>query len=224
MYDRIIKVIVGPEGATREFQVYRGLICHHSEYFDRMLNGSFREAQSESLRLEEVQVEMFHHFYDWMNTGAFDIDGYTKDEIRSKTSLPEVIAKLYIFADYHVVHSLKNAALDCMYLLMESEQLVPANNSPLIYSNTTGSDPLRQLLVDVAVRHWPCDINKGKLDNYDKEFLVDYVLKLKELEAAPGVLNLNRTKQVKAIRPNFCEWYHVHPNVKGTPRDVGAST
>jgi hypothetical protein len=71
VYDKTIKITVGREGAERTFEVYRGLVCHYSKYFNHMLNGNFTEGSSETFRLEGIEVNFFQHFYDWMNSAAF---------------------------------------------------------------------------------------------------------------------------------------------------------
>jgi len=53
-YDTIMTLVVGQEGSAKEYQVYRGLLCYHSKYLSRMLNGGFKEAGSEKLELADV--------------------------------------------------------------------------------------------------------------------------------------------------------------------------
>jgi len=73
VYDKIITVAVGPDDAKKKFKIYRGLLCHFSSYFDRMLNGSFREGGSTYLRLNDTDADTFNVFYYWLNSGVLDL-------------------------------------------------------------------------------------------------------------------------------------------------------
>lgn len=75
MYDKFLTVVIGPDNSETEYHIYKGVLCHNSTYFDRMLNGKFLEAGSSALRLQDVDVDAFHRFFYWLNTGSLDCTG-----------------------------------------------------------------------------------------------------------------------------------------------------
>lgn len=61
-----VAIVVGPEQVT--FKIPRGLLCHSSKFFDRALNGSFKEAVEQKISLEEDTVEAFQIVVQHMYT------------------------------------------------------------------------------------------------------------------------------------------------------------
>ena len=51
--ENVIKVEIGPNHT--EYYVHPGLLSHHSEYFKRALNGSWKEAEDWMIMLEDVE-------------------------------------------------------------------------------------------------------------------------------------------------------------------------
>jgi hypothetical protein len=44
-------------GQTRKkYLLHRGIVCHHSEYFQKALSGSWKEAQDGVVILEDVET------------------------------------------------------------------------------------------------------------------------------------------------------------------------
>ncbi|KAF1971648.1 hypothetical protein BU23DRAFT_178673 [Bimuria novae-zelandiae CBS 107.79] len=55
--------------AIKKYQVYRGVLCFHSDFFNKALNGPFKEGGAKSYRLDNnVKPETFELYYNWMNT------------------------------------------------------------------------------------------------------------------------------------------------------------
>jgi hypothetical protein len=62
-----VTIVIGPERAT--FNIAKGLLCHSSKFFDRALNGSFKEAVEQKISLEEDTVEAFQMLVQYIFTG-----------------------------------------------------------------------------------------------------------------------------------------------------------
>ena len=214
-YDKIMTVVVGPDGDEKEFQLHRGLLCFYSEYFDRMLNGGFKEAGSNSLRLKEVDALIFERFYYWMYSGVVDCDFKTAGSPDSWSSA----VQLYLFADYHNAPGLQNAALDYIWFKMKEFDRIPLLSTPLLYSNTTELDPLRKLLVDIAVGSWRADDVVKHHELYAPEFLANYIAGLKDREWVPEA-GVDIEARDEDVRRHFCELYHVHPQT--SPKKITA--
>lgn len=200
--------MVGPAGAEKECSVYRGLLCHHSKYFDRLLNGGFKEAGSDTLRLTDVDTGAFKTFFYWLNSGH--IDCFDDSELDVEETWDKAV-NAYIFADFHQVRYLKNAILDELYFYTEKWKRQSTVVSTLAYSHTTPGDPLRNLFVDMSSQ--ACRLNalvEDGPDMYDKQFLFDMVVALKNQTTAPGAPKFNRKLYQANMRASFCERYHHH--------------
>jgi hypothetical protein len=197
-------LVVGPDGAEKEFQIYRGILCHHSKYFERMLNGGVKEAGSDKLRLAVVNVDAFRCFYCWANTGV--IDCTLGVENTTITELWRTGLHAYLFSDSHRVAHFKNALLDYLFLSTLKHRELPVRFSIPLYRNTMKNDPLRRLMFDNAIQI--CDLEGIEAEGaeiYDKEFLLELVCGLRDRRTSSTV-----PKYEELRARHFCERYHDH--------------
>jgi hypothetical protein len=89
--------LVGLDGSDQKYTVYRDLLCHHSTYFDRLLNGGFKEAGQDLVRLMEVDSKAFQSFFYWLNTGMIDL--YPDPNDLDARGCAGHVVRAYIFAD-----------------------------------------------------------------------------------------------------------------------------
>ena len=61
-------MIVGPD--RKVFSLHKRLLCENSEYFKAALEGSFKEATTQSIELLDDKVEIFKVFQHWLYTGT----------------------------------------------------------------------------------------------------------------------------------------------------------
>jgi hypothetical protein len=66
--ERIITIVVGKGSNARTFQIYRGLLCHHSGLFRTLLQGPLKDKDWHTLPNEKP--ETFQLFYDWLYSGV----------------------------------------------------------------------------------------------------------------------------------------------------------
>jgi hypothetical protein len=99
VYDTFMTIVVDPVGSEREYQVHRGLLCYHSKYFDRLLNGGFKEAGSKMVSLVDVDVDVFRTFYYWLNSGLVDCSDI--NIALSEKAKWTAMLKVYAFTDFY---------------------------------------------------------------------------------------------------------------------------
>jgi BTB/POZ domain len=65
-----ITVLVGPKKTSSV--ACRELICESSPFFEKALNGDFKEASNNEMELPEINAKIFDHFLQWLYTKSFD--------------------------------------------------------------------------------------------------------------------------------------------------------
>jgi hypothetical protein len=67
-YNEIITVTVQGYDVTKTFRVYKGVLCHYSDDFRALLNGSWKDSAGD-IYLDNVLPDVFDLFFYWLNTG-----------------------------------------------------------------------------------------------------------------------------------------------------------
>lgn len=67
---KIVTVLVGPE--QEEFAIHNTLLCAASRFFERALEGTFIEGQTQEVKLPEEHPEVFAFLVDWLYIGGYD--------------------------------------------------------------------------------------------------------------------------------------------------------
>jgi hypothetical protein len=206
-YDDIITIAVGLDNAKKKYRVYRGLLCHFSGYFDRMLNGSFKESGSTYLHLRDIDADTFHVFYYWLNSGI--VDHSIGNKLLTHDDYWEKITALYVFADFHQADVFRNSVLDTFFLHIEANMKLAISVTPYIYTNTTEGDVIRKLLIDLMVEIGSFKYCKKEgLDDIEKEFLFDCITACTEKKLVPGTSCT--IVGFRNMRKEFCQRYHHH--------------
>ncbi|MCJ1263938.1 hypothetical protein MMC22_003809 [Lobaria immixta] len=172
LYDSIIYVKVGPENTS--FGIHRALLCHNSSYFDRALNGGFKEAVEGEVILADEDPATFTRFNEWLYSGTVLLGNETEKDIHYKT-----LMNLYIFAEKRGVTRLQNAVIDCIIKKNSKSKALPNTYIGHAWNNTADSSPLHMLLVDIYVRKANFAEIMGdekKRKGFDKEILIAFVL------------------------------------------------
>lgn len=211
LYDSIISIKVGPENTT--FGIHRGLLCHHSSYFDRALNGGFKEAVEGEVILADEDPTIFTRFNEWLYTGAILLG-----KIETERDIPyPVLVKLYIFAEKRGVVRLQNRVTDFIIRKNKISQSFPNSCIRFAWTNTADSSPLHRLLVDLYVRQANfAEImdNKKSRNFFNKDILTAFVLAFHRLRDERSARSRHNLCDISAIdhQDYFrqrCE-YHVH--------------
>jgi hypothetical protein len=105
LHRSIVIVYVGPE--QYPFYFHKGRLCQHSSFFEKAFRGSFQEATTGSMYLEEDSVDEFKVFEEWLYTEKFN---YPEDSDNSSL----LLMKVFCFAGKFWSSTLQNATLDAI--------------------------------------------------------------------------------------------------------------
>ena len=141
-------------GAARNvFYIHRDLLCEASPVFNAAFKGtgSFQESQTQSMDLEEDDVEVFAVITQWMYTKVCNLPDPCADE-ENGGSEPYFmrVATVYAAAEKYGIVMLKNALVDSIFSAAQSH---PRPRHPTlkvttyIYNTTPLGSPLRKLMV-----------------------------------------------------------------------------
>ncbi|KFY10005.1 hypothetical protein V491_07847 [Pseudogymnoascus sp. VKM F-3775] len=74
MGDDIVTVYVGPR--EKRYSIHKALLTSQSEYFEKALNGKFREADEQTIRLPEDSPDAFDLLIGWLYQNQIPVLGY----------------------------------------------------------------------------------------------------------------------------------------------------
>ena len=103
LHRSIVTVYVSPE--QYPFYFHKGRLCQHSSFFEKRFHGSFQDATTGSVYLEEYGVDEFKLFEEWLYSEKLN---YPKDS--DNPSL--LLVKVFCLATDAEISSLQNATLD----------------------------------------------------------------------------------------------------------------
>ena len=199
-----IQVIQGP-GTTKKFGVHRGVLCFHSDFFNRSLNGAFKESGSYSYDVKDCKMETFQVFYDWINTGV---------QFRKLSSQQAI--DLFVFADFYAVPVLKNRALEAFHRYAYDQWEIDFEVLQSVYLQTVKNSSLRKLAMDGVVETWSFQAIEENLSGVPEECLLDMLqaCSLKRFvggsETGGNSLDIGKYAWDNKVRTTFCDRYHDH--------------
>jgi hypothetical protein len=203
-----------------EFQMHRGLLYFHSDYFKNLLDGPFKEGGSNRHALSDVSLDTFTMFYNWMYTGSVVNSAGASDADLDRISVIDT----YIFADFHMVPQFKNRALELFYLVEVRSWTEDIFISSYIYAKTTESSSLRKLLMDESVETYNFEELRKHQKSLPREFIADLFDTYRKLGIAPGSmpgLKKGNNPYIQKKKQSFCANYHEHKYKPDT--DINAS-
>ncbi|KAF1971647.1 hypothetical protein BU23DRAFT_646161 [Bimuria novae-zelandiae CBS 107.79] len=219
-YDRITTIKVSEGSTSREFLVYRGVLCFHSELFKRAFNSNFKEGDLDVYEVTDYKIVTFEMFYNWINTGIPTIGLKQMDKYYQALDL-------YIFTDFYTIPSLKNCAIEahmCVYLGKRATDLTSIK---AIYERTPENSPLRKLLVDIRVDWYSFKTLKTFVAGWGFDFAADIIEASRARSVVPGVGSgdMTRDQWTKRMRGDFCTRYHDHTVLESVDqKDVDADS
>ncbi|KJX96133.1 hypothetical protein TI39_contig804g00009 [Zymoseptoria brevis] len=206
MYNEIVNIVVGGEGATKTFPLHKGILCHYSGYFDKALNGTFMEARNKEIILSEEEVDVFEDFVVWLYSRA------TPDGKKSY----EKLSHLWAFADRRDVPLLMNQSLDAFRDEVVSHWTNPASSIRFIYANTTENSGLRRFAMGLVAHTADAAKSLQDTEDWPREATRDL------LRLIWGT-NKDAKRQSKAdiMKMDMCQYHRHEPGVtcaKKTPK------
>lgn len=200
--------------ATEDFITYRGLLCYHSKFFEKLLTGPFKEGGATAYKLTTCTPQIFAIFYNWMNTGVASMEGDGTPLTSDIGCGFEVAVDLYVFADFHEISALRIHALEICYHFFVKEN-IGFDQIGDIYDKTAESSSLRVLAVDLLTHICTIrDYERCIRDAPRPDLFLDLIKASHEHKVVPGSApieeGLKREEWDSETVEHFCEWYHDH--------------
>jgi len=207
----------------KRYAVHRALLCYYSPYFTAALNGSFKEADEDALKLENTEDEVFDYFLHWLYTQTLPEPDCSNNEGTPPASSggpnedhDHWMTGLFIFAEFYNVPQLRKEVIDQFYFEYACSgisALPDYQTIILAFSSLPDTSPFCRFLVRIYAVRWDVSYdedddeavdNRGQLP---KEFLGDLMVEV-------GKVRKDQKKFGKApAMPDVCE-YHEHSTIE----------
>ncbi|KAF1914382.1 hypothetical protein BDU57DRAFT_558026 [Ampelomyces quisqualis] len=204
-FESVILIVVGSGTKETSFQVHAGLLKHYSSYFRNALKESWVEGETKIVRLAADEPANFKTFFHWLYSGKLY---YTLTPEGKVPFSDTKICSLYVFGDARGIPEFCNAAVDLLFVRFAHEWAYPATPLRYVYDNTSANSKLRKLLVDLSVGTFAFSDLRSYESRYPKDFLVDVVLRSRELKTWPGNFE-DKKRYLDGKRSQLCN-YHDH--------------
>lgn len=160
-------IIANPGIDQQKFTVSKVLICSRSRYFDRALNGEFKESKRKEVELHDVDVQSLQALLYWVYHNQLQPDG---DDYEYNVEDPGLfLVRLSILADMLMVPALQNKTLIELCERLTYDRL-DADTICEIYNNTAPSSSLRQVACHVVACITLRQYHADDLDEYSSCF------------------------------------------------------
>lgn len=176
-------VIVHVGHLSKRFMLHKNLVCRDSTFFNAACKGSFREADSNEVKLPDDEPETFDNFVQWL---------YTRDFERPMTESGwpkwECFFETYVLADKLGAPKFSNHVMNLMVHEAETRwdqelSLPDAAAVCVAYENTPGSSPLRRFLIDLYCCNNKLEIPEQAVPD---EFVMEMAFTLKRRNVESG--------------------------------------
>jgi len=178
-----VSVTVGTELNARAWTLYESLLCEHSEFFRKALEGEFKEAKEKKVNLPKDKPEVFELFVQWLYAGGYlcGIGLRTRDSLQKQLQNDNNV-KANVPTNDMVQNSVeawilgeklrsnvgfKNYALNHLYHL-----LVPYDNN--IYRTNRAGKPLILVNPTTALYVFQNTMENSKLQQFMRDYLASY--------------------------------------------------
>lgn len=177
VYDKVKKPEGDVKGEKKSFHVHKGLLTHHSDYFDNQFSG--RWANKTTIEFESSDIKTFQAFYQYLyshrvapnpnrtvkkdsksrmtallestKTASLD-DKPAQDDNKAANKTPtyshEELCKMYVLGDFLVCPGFRSAAMDALCDHVAQTWEFPQDIIQVIYENTVASCGLRRFAAD----------------------------------------------------------------------------
>ncbi|OAG12361.1 uncharacterized protein CC84DRAFT_1068612, partial [Paraphaeosphaeria sporulosa] len=142
------------------FLVHETLLTHYSKFFRAALQRGFAETEPKTVTLKVVEAPLFEIFVHWLYHRRLRSAACNDDKelvahyenSRNRTSIVDVLVKLYVFGDVYQLTSFRKVTLRTLFHHFHSSKFFPLYSTfNLEFAKLSTKDPLCRLIVD-----WPC--------------------------------------------------------------------
>lgn len=185
----VIKVVVGPHDASRTFFVHEKLVVERAPFFERALNGQWKESDDKLVELPDDDPDVFFLYLQLLYTTKL----HTRSNEPNKTSREyKRLVKLYVLAEKLQDVQTRNIVIEAMIAKTRDEESFPPSSIHLIYDGTPEGSPLRKLVVDLFTDFaLPVDIQriqriKARERMPPQDFFLDLLLEFSQRRPKPS--------------------------------------
>lgn len=164
------------------------LIVEKSQYFKAAYRGDWKEAQTRTVKLQDVDVEAFDSYMFWIHRGELaintDFDLLEGGKIQHAAAYAHInkLVRLWLLGDRLSDSKFRNTVMDAILgvfsgLISDSgtgSRLLPPHLTVLIWSNTTEGRALRRLVID----YYLYAVTPEEMDSQWDKFHPDFVKEL----------------------------------------------
>lgn len=196
---------------VQEFQVYRGLLCFDSGYYNNLLNGAFADSGKDLVTIKDLSLSRFKTILLWLNTRR--LHAPLSAALPLPLSFP-LIFELYVFGDKYIVPRLKNAAVEACIEKIHRKWSFPSKTSiEYLYNNITNARaPLRKLIIELYVTY--ANFEDRPIEEYHRNFLADVIYAQRDLVRQ---MQSTRVSWYNYMKGRICEFHdHREPSSSGT--------
>ncbi|KAF2122118.1 hypothetical protein BDV96DRAFT_682126 [Lophiotrema nucula] len=208
----IITIRVGQGAEQKTFLVHSTVICPRARFFEKAMNGSWKEAEDKVVELKEDDPITFQRYQSLIYAGSAAFPDPEKDQSRvgyAVLNLQKALVRIYILADK--LQDTKSKALVTETLLAvrrKSWKMVDGTSEDyafssslirIIYDDTPDSCPLRRMVVDdyaeVASGNW-----LARREHFPPEFIYDLAVRTLDRRTKAGgetVVNCDASKYLE---------------------------
>lgn len=215
-----IEVVVGSDPLTT-FSIHEGLIRGSSDFFDKAMGGTWKEAADRVINLPDDDPDVFRIYLHWLYRGSIPC-GWLKPETVSDVHYIH-FAKAYVLGDKLQDEDFCDADIDAIIQMAsvrgkDGRNFFPGRDAVRhLYDNTLPSSRGRRFLVALYLHHaekdWFGDDKDRKV--FGIEFLCDLAVAFLDKTAYPDPLEVSA-----ATDP--CEYHHHDPSSPCDRKKAGA--
>jgi hypothetical protein len=118
----IVTITVGKAPNCQVFSFHKDFLCHHSPFFDRAFNGSFKEGITQNMDLDDVEPTTFGLLASWVYTKKVEeeteiADGQRKEGESSGAAFSHLarLSDLWLLGQRFLLPELQNKVIDRLW-------------------------------------------------------------------------------------------------------------
>lgn len=209
-----LTVLVGRDGNVEEFTAYKSYLTKSSEFFRAAMNRDWKEAQENSVTIQDHEPETFDAYLGWLYSANISLD---KDKCQLCLKLKSAsgspcnkvhsleLARMYVLGDYLSDKHFRNAVIDLMKKgALASDCYLPASTVQYIWNRTTSGDPLRKSMLEIFKTDllYPERL-QAWLNALHKDILVDFLVSISDSIIETGPLDPSGSAELLRVEHSF---------------------
>ena len=201
----MVNIFVGPK--RKNFHIHKALLCHHSSFFQRTLDGGFKEQEDKAVYLPDDDVKAFVLFVHWVYNAP-----------PQKATTPATVAALfalYVMAEKFGIEELKNMSTDAVRSsFCDVGSMIFSEHIERICGHTPEGNAMRRFIANhtaygLLVRKVPMSKRLVELMKKGGDFTAYF-------PAATLQYSYGTARPTNPTRERSCA-YHEHSFTKGCP-------